>query len=229
MVTIPPGLPPWHSAGGLPLPCGRHLPYNWPAHPQYRRSNASAGAGINFPPKTNMTFASQPPMGSYLCPRFPALAALPTSWTAPPQTVNKRPPCLLREISLGWRRGEAGRLVGRKQKCWSWVGKKLFSWYFARRWFPFYVICPGNAWRRLGSQKRLCCCCTQGRYNQGQIYNNFTFSCFPDVQHTHHNLGRRANPPDVHKQYQPGVLHPPAHQVEFFCHTNTFHLYKALH
>ena len=61
------------------------------------------------------------------------------------------------------------------------------------------------------------------------IYNNFTFSCFPDIQHTHHNLGRRANPPDVHKQYQPGVLHPPAHQVEFFCHTNTFHLYKALH
>ena len=111
MVTIPPGLPPWHSAGGLPLPCGRHLPYNWPAHPQYRRSNASAGAGINFPPKTNMTFASQPPMRSYLCPRFPALAALPTSWTAPPQTVNKRPPCLLREISLGWRRGEAGRLL----------------------------------------------------------------------------------------------------------------------
>ena len=95
--------------------------------------------------------------------------------------------------------------------------------------FMLFAHCPGNAWRRLGSQKRLCCCCTQGRYNRGQIYNNFTFSCFPDVQHTHHNLGRRANPPDVHKQYQPGVLHPPAHQVEFFCHTNTFHLYKALH
>ena len=222
MVAIPPGLPPWHSAGGLPLPCGRHLPYNWPAHPQYRRSNASAGAGINFPPNTNMMLHRSLPWEVIFVPGSrPWQHCQPHELLRPKPWTNDRHAC--------WGKYRWGGAGGRQAGCWSRVGKKLFSWDFARRWFPFYVICPGNAWRRLGSQKRLCCCCTQGRYNRGQIYNNFTFSCFPDVQHTHHNLGRRANPPDVHKQYQPGVLHLPAHQVEFFFHTNTFHLYKALH
>ena len=47
-ITMPPGLPPWHSARGLPLPGGGHLPHNWQAYPQHCRPHTSTGSLTNI-------------------------------------------------------------------------------------------------------------------------------------------------------------------------------------
>ena len=59
---MPPGLPPWHSARGLPLPGGGHLPQNWQAYPQHCRPHTSTGSLTNIFSKNSL--AQVPGLGS---------------------------------------------------------------------------------------------------------------------------------------------------------------------